>query len=991
MSKNKTLIHSFLTIISLAYFSQLEAQDLSDIQINEVCASNSSVVQDSFGEYDDWFELVNNGNQPVALDGAYIRITEGSDIDLHPINDPGGELVIEPGEFLLMWADGQPGQGVSHLDFSISSDGAMLELLDENQQQVSELQFDFLQSDVSKGVNPDDGTLLYYDEPTPGGENEEEGYIGQLAPPYFLGAGTFISGEAQLEIYHAEPDVTILFTTSGENPVESGIPYTSTIDVDPGDVVKAYAIKDDYLPSYINSRTFIEAQDLSLDIVSISGNQDDIFGSEGIYNNPYSGEEKVVSFEYYTADGNLQVQQNAGVKIHAPDGRSQKSMRLYARSEYGENTFEYQFFPQKELDEHKRLVLRNAGNDGLELNKTGVRDPLIHELFLSMNPDNNPIAGYRSVHVYLNGSYWGIYNLRERQDEFYIEYNYGYTSIDLIERTAQTGSTWELWEGSFDDFYLMEETAIELDLSQDENYQIITDWINIENFVDYQLTEIYIINQDWLSNNMKMWRPQDGSEKWRWILWDTDWGLGLFYPNYEHGYPDWNALNFALSNWGGWNSTVNTELLQNLVENDDFVWYFSSRGADLLNSHLKPETVNSKLGEITGTLQPDIQMQFDRWGGSVSNWEGKLDYVQSFVQDRPFFFRQHFVDRFELIDTHEITLERTPAEGGTIEVNTIVAETSPWEGIYYEALPVRLKAVPNPGYEFIGWEGIEESSDEIWVDLTSDSTFVANFEYIAGQTQPLVINEINYNSGEEDPGEWVEIYNPGPDTVNLNGWKFTDGSQNFFTFPEELMLHPDTFLILCSDTLLFQQVYPEVESYYGQFNFNLSNSGESPKLLSPFDEVMDEVTYSDSGQWPTEADGGGATLELVSPELDNSIATNWFARAVPLGSPGEHNIYDSVDEENPLQIIAKGFPNPASDRFNILVDVKKPTSLSIEVFDVFGKKVAEIGSEKNYASGVHHFHWNLQSAEGGTVPSGLYHIVIQTDTGRSSLRAIVAR
>jgi hypothetical protein len=990
LKPNHLLQLLFATTVFLIH-GTLCSQNVEGILINEVCASNSTVFVDDFNEFDDWIELLNTSDEVIQLDGAYLRITEGSDVDLHPISDPEGDLEFAPGEFLLLWADGQPEQGVAHFDFSITSDGATIELLDGNQVSISEIQFDFLQSDISKGVNPEDGTLLYYDDPTPGEQNDEDGYMGQLTPPYFLGASTFITDESTLEIFHQDPDATILFTTNGDSPLNTGIPYTSAIEVDPGDVVKAYAVKDDYLSSYVNSRTFIEPQDFSLDIVSISSDNDNIFGSEGIYNNPYNGEEKNISFEYYTPDGALQVQQNAGMKIHSPDGRSQKSLRLYARSEYGDNTFDYQFFPQKELDEHKRLVLRNAGNDGLELNKTGIRDPLIHELLFSMNPDNNPIAGYRSVHVYINGSYWGIYNLRERQDEFYIEYNYGYTSIDLLERTAQTGSTWELWAGSYDDFYLMEETAIELDLSQDENYEIITDWIDIENFVDYQLTEIYINNQDWLSNNMKMWRPQDGSEKWSWILWDTDWGLGLFYPNYEHGYPDWNALNFALSDWGGWNSTVNTELLQNLVENEDFVWYFSSRGADLMNSYLKPETVNAKLQEILLPLEPDIQHQFDRWGGSVTNWESKLDYVQSFVSDRPFYYRQHFQERFELIDTHEITLERTPVEGGSIEVNTIVAETSPWNGIYYEALPVRLKAVPNPGYEFIGWESIDEISDEIWVDLVSDSTFVANFEYIAGQTQPLVINEINYNSGDQDPGEWIEIFNPGPDTVNLNGWKFTDGSQNFFTFEEEVILHPDTFLVLCSDTLLFQQVYPEVESYYGQFNFNLSNNGESPKLLSPFDEVIDVVNYSDSSPWPAAADGGGQTLELSSPELDNTFAENWFVRNAPLGSPGEHNIYDSVDEENPLGVIVRGFPNPASDQFNILVDVKRPTPISIEVFDVYGKHLASIGTAGRKPVGVHHFHWNLSSANGGGVPSGIYHVVISTEGGRYSLRAVVGR
>ena len=89
--------------------------------------------------------------------------------------------------------------------------------------------------------------------------------------------------------------------------------------------------------------------------------------------------------------------------------------------------------------------------------------------------------------------------------------------------------------------------------------------IDIENFIIYQVAQIYFDNTDWPGNNIKFWRPENG--KWKWILYDTDFGFGIWgNNNYQN-----NTLSFALqSNGPGWpNPPWSTLLFRRLVQNID--------------------------------------------------------------------------------------------------------------------------------------------------------------------------------------------------------------------------------------------------------------------------------------------------------------------------------------------------------------------------------------------------------------------------------------
>jgi len=153
----------------------------------------------------------------------------------------------------------------------------------------------------------------------------------------------------------------------------------------------------------------------------------------------------------------------------------------------------------------------------------------------------------------------------------------------------------------------------------------------------------------------------------------------------------------------------------------------------------------------------------------------------------------------------------------------------------------------------------------------------------------VVINEINYNSSTTlDAGDWIELYNNTDENIEISLWEFRD-EDNLFIVPENTVLSPENFLVLCQSIETFSEVFPDIENVLGGFEFGLNGGGESISLTHANGMVVDEVEYDDISPWPSAADGEGRTLELIDPQLDNSLGSNWSASNVDGGTPGEMN------------------------------------------------------------------------------------------------------
>jgi len=150
----------------------------------------------------------------------------------------------------------------------------------------------------------------------------------------------------------------------------------------------------------------------------------------------------------------------------------------------------------------------------------------------------------------------------------------------------------------------------------------------------------------------------------------------------------------------------------------------------------------------------------------------------------------------------------------------------------------------------------------------------------------VVINEINYHSLDTSiPEDWVELYNPMNETIDIGLWVFKDDDNNVFTFPEDIFLQSGHYLVICKNIDSFAQLFPSISNVVGNFELGLDAAGERVRLFDSNGLLVDEVEYDDEDPWPEETDGTSFTLELIHPSLDNALGESW-AVAYGNGTPG---------------------------------------------------------------------------------------------------------
>lgn len=808
-----------------------------------------------------------------------------------------------------------------HTNFKISANGETLYLYDSSQKLVDSVKVPSLGSNISYGFAYPSDQLVLLDEVTPGARNAESGLSGQVESRVeFSDQGGQRSGWFQLSLQGNEPDEEIRYTTDATIPTESSKLYTGPISINANKVVRARIFKTGYMPSPTESRTFIFDQAHNLPLVSLVTEPDNFFhpltgmyvlGEGYVGEVPYFGSniwedwERPIHYSLYETDGEPALFLDAGVKIFGGWTRAndQRSLSVFARSDYGYSNFDYPIFPNLSIEKYEALVLRNSGNDW---NNTMLRDGVLTSLMEGSGVD---YQAFRPVATYLNGDYWGLYNLREKINEHFLadHHNLDPDEIDLLEFSGN------VIVGDNTDYMELIDFVNRNSLVGESNYNYVAQRIDIDNFIKYQLAQIYFNNTDWPGNNIKFWRPKDG--KWRWILYDTDFGFGLWNSNDVTN----NTLNFATAaNGPDWpNPPWSTLLLRKLLVNESFKIRFINQFADELNSRFLAENVTSRINEYATTITQEIPRHLARWNGSLNYWNSQVQGMKSFAYSRPQQVRSHIKSKFNISAVRLLTVSNSNNDFGGVKVNSLVINKYSWNGYYFQGIPVHIKALPRVGYRFSHWEGSVPGSlkydADIYLSMTANMTVVPVFESLGDAFVPLVINEINYNSSDEKPsGDWIEIYNPNSYEVDVSGWILKDDDDNHtFSIPENTQIGAGGFLIIARDSDQFNATYQNVENVIGNLSFGLSSSGDIVRLFNDQMELQDSVAFSPEFPWPAEANGGGYTLELKQPDYDNSIPENWYD-ATLYGSPGEHNgSYNSIDE-SPIAAASQVFPNPAS-------------------------------------------------------------------------------
>lgn len=702
----------------------LPCEEAPALFLNEAVSANVEGLVDADGDTSDWIEL--RAEEAVDLSGWSI----GTSADT---TWPFPALSLALGDTPVIFASGKDraDPGELHTDFKLDALGEEVFLVAPEGCVADHLETGRLYADVSVG-RASDGSLGYFLEPTPGAPNTTESRPGFAEAPSLSPAG---GPGTDIEVT-VTGDGVLTLTRDGSVPTETGEPYTAPLAIDGLMVVRARAFVDGLWPSPIATGTYIEdgeVFDKGLMVVSLVVDPPDLWDEDtGIYaygteyeaSYPYFGAnfwepwERDVHVEIWEADGTPQITQDAGIQIAGGYSRcfDQRNFELLARSGYGPDTFDAPVFPQEELTSYRHLYLRNGG----DWCGTQLIDGTVQALFRDKSGQRyaaTDLQAYRPVMVYLNGEFWGVYELKERLDEYWIADHRGEgpEDLDRVKVGWTHEANWTVDQGDWVAFDELDSFWQTHDLSDADAWAEFEAQVDVENFASSIVVQGWIGNSDWWVNNLRMWRPRRDDGRWRWMSYDF--GHGWNVPTYDHLatsiVTDAKGLPIAAA-----------------LENESFRELFLDTHADYLNTTLEGGYAASVVEELDAAQRPAMQMQLDRWCGGtpLSTYDASIDFAVGYAEQRAGNMGVQLVDHFGVAGRPLLRLDAEPQEGGHFDL-TVVSVEAPFEGRYFEDVPVTVTAVAEEGYTFVGWSDPELGTEPVvTLPMAGDTELVARFE-----------------------------------------------------------------------------------------------------------------------------------------------------------------------------------------------------------------------------------------------------------------------
>lgn len=873
----KSLSIVLFLFVSVAGFSK-------NLILNEVLASNHGSDTLPGGSTPDWVEVLNVDDQAINLKG-YSLTNKAVEKYIFP------DTIIAPGAIIVVYAINVNTSGLLTCPFSINASEDVISFFDSNSAQLDKIIVSNMPGDVSIGrKNGNTSVDYWFGTPTLGMPNNEQAYTTEAIdePAFSLPAGKY-NTSIKIALRSKDPSATIYYTLNGAVPTKlNGIKYTDSISINYSTPVRAVAIKESCWPSRVATNTYlILKREITLPIVTMTADPSDLFDkTTGMYmmgpnadsKEPYFGAnfwqdwERPVHIEIFESDGRKIVDVDAGAQIAGDRSRvnNQKSFSIHCRERYGVEKIKYRLFEDKPIDEIKNITLRNSGGD---FGKTQMRDGFISTLVADLDFDR---MAYRPAILFINGTYWGIQNIREKISEHYLAENHGIDpdSVDLLEKHNK------IKEGSNKDYIDLILFMVSNPVADQANYEYVSSKIEIQNFIDYINTELYIVNVDWPGNNIRYWKTP--GRKWRWILYDTDLGYDNCFTYCVYGTTDavsQKMLAYATqtgnTDWP--NPDWSTYMLRNLLRNETFKYRFVNSMADRLNTTFLEANAIKIIDSLQAYIRTEIYYHSVRWDLNYDQWATSIQTMKDFARERPQYVWSDYVDFFGFKGLFNLKLTISDNNAGTIALNSIKVSDFPWSGQYFQNVPITLEAIPKPGYRFVRWEGANTStSASITIDTDMLCELKAIFELDANSRTDIVINEIMYNDAAVlNSSDWVELVNNGENPTNISGWELKNEKPfASFIIPQGTIISPGQYIVISKDSSAFQQTYDKTA--IGNFGFDLSEDRDIVRINDKNGNVIDEVRYYDHNPWSPKADGTGFSLELQAG-ADSKQASSWSA------------------------------------------------------------------------------------------------------------------
>ncbi len=823
---------------------------------------------------------------------------------------------------------------------------------------------DFLIAPELTAVTTDAGSVFgFFTEPTPGEANGPTPLLGFVADTKFSQDRGYYSEPFDLTISSETEGATIYYTTDGTPPSpDNGTVYSAPISIDSTTTLRAFATKESFQSTNIDTQTYLFVDDIveqrrpagypsawgggradydmdpdivddpayadafdeafaAVPTLSLVFDPDALFDrNRGIYQRP-DGEgiswERPVSAEFMVPDDSEPgFHINAGIRIQGGSSRNvdtpKHAFSLRFRAAYGAEKLRYPLFENTPvghtaINRFDVLQLRPEYNFGWmhrhwyqACYALYGRDQWASDLFNAMGQNG---SHGRWVHLFLNGIYWGLYDLHERPDANHMANYFGGEDDDYDTVNSSVATN-----GDLAAFNRMMNLAYG-DIQTPETYAEIQGFLNIDAFIDYMILNAYVGNRDWDGHNWRAARRREEGSGYLFFPWDTEFSAshvrgGVFDPP-----PDFFTTALATNVTDNNGNRRPTGLQQRLERNAEYRLHYG----DHVHAHffndgpLTPEKAAAMWTARSEAIEKAIVAESARWGDfrrdvSPGRWPR---------------------ERFDLYtrDDHYLPILTWLLETYIPQRSGIVLEQLRSRDLYPNVAAPKFSqhggTVPY-GFE-LGFDGpgavhftrdgsdprllgggISADGETIlpgsMLTLTESAHLKARSRSIFGEwsalteasftvgVDGLAISEIMYHPKDTPRAEFVELHNRGDVPIALTGLRFTNGiSFDFDSHGSIPSLAPDARLLIVRNVEAFRAVHGDTHDAIiaGVFQEGtaLANGGETLTLSDANDAIVQTVTYDNGDPWPTSADGEGRSLILNG--------NRWIASGTLNGSPGQ--------------------------------------------------------------------------------------------------------
>lgn len=653
-----------------------------------------------------------------------------------------------------------------HTNFKVDQDGESISLFAPNQTLINTLDIGTQNVDNSNGFQPDGSTnAVIFPVPTPGQSNNGSSFaFTYLEPAVHSVESGFFSTPIQLSISHPNsPDAKVYYTLNGSDPTSNSTLYDGNpIDIFYSCVLKSVVMGEGILPSKLTVSSYFFGVEHSTPILSVITDPANLYGSSGIFDHWENDWEKAAYVEYFTENSERVISQPAGMQIDGGAGGSRSHSQHSFRVELddgvlGDGPAHYPIIPNRpDRTKYSKFYLRNGSNQYLAL---PYKDAC--QVNCLGDETHNYFSAWRPVSVYLNGYYFGLYELREKFDTEYFKNADGADedSIDILSQSYWYGGSLRPTEGKVEPFLEAVAKLNQLDAQDTTFCQRADSIFDLDYYLDYIIAQNFIGNTDWPYNNIKIYRSDATDFKWRFCLIDVELSLA---PN---GWTDCYYNHFDLLQDQGDNHPY-AGLWVRGMNNEKFRNQFINRYADILNTSYLPDRMLDRENNFFNLTVVEMQREFARWGdandipGQMNSFYSNHLTLRDQLAARPEVIRNQIQSRYSISNQHQIHLDIQPAGAGAIHISTIQPDTYPWSGIYFTGIPVPFEAIPAEGFIFSHWESSAYPTNPPAQQFTdslqgTESFLTAVFEEIIG-IHPT-----------EQSLSWKAFPNPANDILHL--------------------------------------------------------------------------------------------------------------------------------------------------------------------------------------------------------------------------------